>query len=106
MEKFNVLEDLRISNPIRCITAFGKAVHEWSPTDWACAVGGETGELLNKIKKLRRGDTIPLIEVADEAADIVIYLDLLCHRMGIDLAEAIRRKFNQVSTEKGVDIFI
>lgn len=36
-------------------------------------------------------------EIGKEAADIVIYLDLLCTREGIDLGAEIVKKFNEVS---------
>ena len=80
-------------------------------TDWACALAGEVGEACNVIKKLRRGDfkledheyrTI----LADELADIQIYLDLLAHHAGINLEEATRRKFNIVSEKRGSKEFL
>jgi hypothetical protein len=55
----------------------GSMAH-WTPLEWAGAACGEAGELANKCKKLRRGQPIPLNEIGDEVADVVIYLDLLC----------------------------
>lgn len=87
----------------------GKLCHEepdgsdWSPADWMTAVSGEVGELAGEIKSLRRGDyeyidkSIVYEKIAYEAADVVIYLDILCEQFGIDLGEAIRTKFNLVS---------
>lgn len=34
---------------------------------------------------------------ADELADVIIYADLIAARLGIDLGDAVRRKFNEVS---------
>lgn len=99
----NTLEKLREINAERC-KAFGHTVNSWSPTDWACALAGETGELCNLIKKMRRGDRVGIDDVAKEAADIVIYLDLLCTRLEIDLEAAIVNKFNEVSDRVNSDI--
>lgn len=94
------LKDLREKNVARCEKSF-YPLHDWSPTDWATAVAGETGELCNLIKKMRRGDDIPLQAVSDELADVVIYIDLLSARLGIDLEQAIVKKFNEVSDKIG-----
>lgn len=92
----NILGDLRRANPERC-KAFGHSVQDMDITFWATALAGETGELCNLIKKMRRGDRILLTEVEKEAADVVIYLDLLCAHLNIDLQAAIVQKFNEVS---------
>ncbi len=78
------------------------------------SVSKTTGYLASAIKNMRRKDVEELNQhrikehsrraIADEAADVVIYLDLLCERFGIDLGEAVRRKFNQVSDRTGTDI--
>jgi NTP pyrophosphatase (non-canonical NTP hydrolase) len=100
---------LRRANVERCNAVFHH-LQTWSPTDWACALGGETGEALNLVKKLRRLDDGPdktynqhvdaeilthLIGL--ELADIVTYADLLAARLGIDLGAYVTTKFNQVS---------
>ena len=88
-------------------------LNDWSPTDWACAMGGEAGEALNKVKKLRRLDgadkrmdspamrRVAKKAIAKELADTVLYADLLAARLEIDLGEAVRAKFNEVSRFKG-----
>lgn len=100
--------NLRKVNSARCEDVF-HPIDEWSPAEWGLAVVGEVGELCNVIKKIRRiqdGTNTPkdpqTVEecrtlAAKEAADAVIYLDLLCARLRIDLGEAIRQKFNEVS---------
>lgn len=93
----NVLELLRIANPERC-KAFGHTVENMTIEFWGIAVAGETGELCNFIKKMARSDDKDFIpDIAKEAADIVIYLDLLCAKLGIDLQASIINKFNEVS---------
>lgn len=113
MKNFS-LADLRRVNVTRCVESFHDIV-EWSPTDWATAVAGECGEACNLIKKLRRrtGPTMEsgkanTPEVAElipaigaELADTIIYIDLLAARLGIDLEDVIRRKFNEVSARVG-----
>ena len=112
----DTLQKLKKANALRCVEAFKHTVGSWTPTDWACAVAGETGELCNLVKKWHRGDLKDnhnpfagqkeIEKMANEAADIVIYLDLFCQKMGIDLDAAIRNKFNYTSHKMGVDIII
>jgi NTP pyrophosphatase (non-canonical NTP hydrolase) len=94
----NILGELRRKNPERC-KAFGHSVNDMPVTFWATALAGETGELCNLIKKVERGDFILDANglIGREAADIIIYLDLLCYRLNIDLQAAIIQKFNEVS---------
>lgn len=105
---------LRRTNVARCESAF-HPLDSWSLTDWATAVGGECGEALNIVKKLRRLDVetspvnVPdreslLDALASEIADTVIYADLLAARAGIDLAAAVRAKFNAVSRRVGSEV--
>jgi NTP pyrophosphatase (non-canonical NTP hydrolase) len=111
-------EELRLANRERCEspTGFNSPIISWSPTDWACALAGEVGEACNDIKKLRRLATSPespmttkehedydagLRRVGRELADVVCYVDLLCQRLGIDLGEMTRIKFNEVSERCG-----
>lgn len=82
---------------------------DWSLAEWCNAVTGELGEAANLIKKVQRGDyTLDEArqDLADEFADIVTYLDILAMRAGVDLGEAVRNKFNLVSTRVGADVFI
>jgi NTP pyrophosphatase (non-canonical NTP hydrolase) len=92
---------------------------DWSPSDWFEAMAGEVGEFANWHKKFRRGD-ISFEEfqqhAAKELADVQIYLDILAlrcldlpgrpHPTGIDLGQATRLKFNEVSERVGANVFI
>lgn len=73
---------------------------DWSLSDWSNAVLGELGEAANIIKKIRRGD-FELEDVkfvlAEELADVQIYLDLLAYQVGVDLGSVTITKFNKVS---------
>lgn len=100
-------EDLTIANAKRCEQVY-HPIEDWSPTDWATACAGELGEALNKIKKARRISPDPTEwspgrrqEIGEELADTVIYIDLLCQRLGLCLAECIERKFNATSEAVG-----
>lgn len=92
---------------------------EWTGADWSNAMCGEAGETANIVKKLRRhecnladggehlrGHGNPSREellgaLAEECADVYLYLDLLATKYGIDLPEAIVQKFNKVSIRQG-----
>lgn len=82
---------------------------------FATAISKSTGLLAGAIKNERRrqteGESLHTIKddrtrqaISDEAADVVIYLDLLLARVGLDLGEAVRRKFNAVSDRVGSDV--
>jgi NTP pyrophosphatase (non-canonical NTP hydrolase) len=103
---------LRIQN-VRRLARWHSDSDAWTGADWSNAMAGEAGEACNVVKKLRRHEThlgtsyntpprellIPWL--AHEIADTVIYADLLAHHYGIDLAQAIREKFNIVSEAQG-----
>lgn len=110
--------ELRLANKTRLPlfkNSKGKRVHskkdgsDWMMSQWSSALAGEVGEACNKIKKVERGDfTMAAMreELAKELADAQIYLDLLAFRCGIDLGEATKQKFNEVSDRVGVNIKI
>lgn len=105
-------ETLRSQNAPRCQRWHPATSIPWSLADWSNALCGEAGELANFIKKLRRhetgavneGDPKPDALVAaagEELADVVIYADLLAHKLGLDLATEIVTKFNTTSMKHG-----
>ena len=96
---------LREVSSYRCSKAY-TPIEEWSPTDWGCALAGEVGEACNLIKKMRRGEKVDIQAVAEELADVMIYLDLTATRLGIDLEKAIIEKFNKDSRKRKVEIFL
>ena len=94
---------------------------DWSLNDWIVAILGELGELANLAKKLRRGDFNLDDEVpeaishkegavtyrdwlANEGADVGIYLDIFLLQLRRDLGDVIRRKFNRTSDKIGVEV--
>lgn len=92
--------DLRQANVARCNKDF-RSLKAWTPLEWGGALAGETGELCNFLKKLRRGEKIKKKKIAHELADVITYADLTAARLGIDLGESVREKFNLVSKRKG-----
>lgn len=99
---------LRRANVDRCEGKFAECT-DWTTSDWFMALTGEVGELDNLFKKRLRNKFISDKQITDEMiaselADIQIYLDLLAHHCGIDLGEAVKRKFNNVSRKVGSHI--
>jgi len=83
-------------NKKRCDECYHK-IEDWSPTDWACALAGEVGELCNFLKKMRRGKNVDIKKIRHEIGDVFTYLDLLSQRLGVDMFECAIEKFNIVS---------
>lgn len=87
--------------------------NNWKASDWAVAMIGEAGEYCNLVKKLNRlnagikdykGETLDEIraKMADELADVFVYLVLNAHYMDIDLEGAVNIKFNRDSEKRGL----
>ena len=77
------------------------------PLFWAVELGGEVGEILNVVKKLRReefgwrGSRATIDDLAEEVADGLICLDSLARHYDINLAQATAAKFNKTSEKNG-----
>lgn len=80
-----------------------QCIDDWTLGDWGNAMAGECGEACNIIKKMRRGQDIPVKKLADELADVVAYAALIASQVGIDLGEAVRSKFNEVSARPEIN---
>jgi len=106
-------EDLRNANLTR-LTEFGHGTLEdgWNVAEWGNALAGETGELCNVLKKMiRQMPSDPpkdelRIEAMNEIADVAIYLDLLAAKLEIDLAVAIKEKFNAVTRKRNLKTYL
>ena len=74
----------------------------------ATELGGECGEVLNEVKKLERerrgwrGSRSSVDKLAEEMGDVLICLDKLAARYGVDLEKATRAKFNATSEKVGL----
>lgn len=100
-------------NRIRCEspTGFNHQLASWSLSDWMTATAGELGEAANVIKKLNRirdgipgnVETLEQLEtmLAEELADVAIYLDLLAQAAGLDLERIREWKFKKTSLKIG-----
>lgn len=102
--KFAELREANISR--LATTAKYKSCSSWTASDWSNALAGEVGETCNLAKKMLIGEKIPLKDIADELADVVIYADLLANKLGIELGSAVRAKFNRVSTRVSSNVFL
>ena len=121
------LEEFHKLNRQRCEECF-RPLDEWSANDYVAASVGELGELANLLKKVHRAgldadwvknanryDLTPELDrnglqlngsllrfnLGEEIADTIIYLDLLAHRLGIDLPSVMVDKFNEVTAKMG-----
>lgn len=110
------------------VPAFKKALTDWSPMEWGCELGEEVGEylrdvlqmgaslskVLGAVKKRSRvphptleghditGKPVPSITaLGSELADVVIVASLLASRVGVDLNNAVRCKWNETSEKIG-----
>ncbi len=101
------LSEFRTVNVQRCEESYFPLDSKDGPW-WGNAMAGEVGEACNVVKKIDRDGSTPerIQDLADELADVVTYADLLAARYGINLAEAIKSKFNEVSKRVNSTIFI
>lgn len=90
---------------------FNHKLDSWSLSDWMTATAGELGEAANVVKKLNRvRDGIPgnsetpeqlREQLAEELADVAIYLDLMAQAAGLDLETIRDAKFRKTSRKIG-----
>ncbi len=110
------IEEISKANRARCTRWHEHDNGDWSGADWSNAVCGEVGEMANVVKKIRRYETGVarvdeemsafrlrelMADLAEEMADVFLYLDLLADHYGVDLPKSIVDKFNRVSIERG-----
>lgn len=105
--------DIRTKNVLRSERDWGHSLTSWSIAEWGNALAGEVGEACNVMKKILRLDGKIRIELAEktreeyvfdlaeELADVFLYLDLTAAAAGINLEQAIVNKFNKKSKEIG-----
>jgi len=93
-------DELHKINVARCNSDM-RPINSWTPLEWGGCIAGETGELCNMLKKIKRGEQISKTKLAHELADIITYADLLAEVLEVDLGEAVRKKFNIVSKRWG-----
>lgn len=113
LEPYQSLVHVSVINRQRAERWHGDGLHSWSLADWAVALAGECGELCNVVKKLNRvrdglrGNRESPEELrqmlADEIADVFLYLDLLAQSQRLLLEEVVRAKFNATSDRLGFE---
>jgi len=107
------LEKLMKVTKARCEASdgFNLKIDDWTIADWMCGLAGETGELANEIKKLRRHELGVKKEkrskeeimkaIESEIPDVLIYLMMICNKLDVDPWELTRKKFNEVCDKLG-----
>lgn len=110
----NGLQTLRARNTERKAVWHDNNVSTWTGADWSNEMGGECGEAMDAVKKLRRIETgvtkrgprstDQLLELlGEELADVVITADLVgAHYELQDLGTLVIAKFNAVSEKRGL----
>lgn len=112
-EEETFLQQLRRLSVERAKEGF-KTYENQPITYWTTAIIGEFGELCNMIKKMKRAEngghdsghsytakSITPKMIREEIGGTLIYIDLLCSFLEIDLEEAITETFNEKSIELG-----
>lgn len=110
-------DEVTEANISRCNRWHPGGINDWTAERWIVAITGELGEAANALKKLFRiEDEIQNInepdrqistrqeaidKIAEEIADVFIYLNLFACRLEIDLATEVVRKFNKISERYG-----
>lgn len=78
----------------------------------AIELAGETGEVLEAIKKYLRaergikGSTATREDIASEMGDLLVSLDLVADSLGINLGNAARDAFNKTSNKYGMRTYL
>lgn len=112
---FNTLRQANVARLPLFKNKHGEPAHskadgsDWSDAEWLQAVVGELGEYANLRKKLQRGDISgPEAKkmLADELADVVIYIDILAFRLGTNLGAAVMEKWNETSKRVDCKLYV
>lgn len=76
----------------------------------ATELGGESGEVLNQVKKYirhlkgMRGPDDDIEKIQEEIGDVIISAVLLAKELGLDPAHCVIDKFNKTSAKFNIDI--
>ena len=97
-------DELRQKVYERSIEAYANITGKKDLSYFGNAIAGEVGEACNIIKKMERGDTIPVSDLGKELADIVVYADIIAAKNGLSLGQCVRNKFNEVSDRIGSNV--
>lgn len=103
--------DLPTANAVRQ-KEYGENADKLSLSYFGNALAGEVGEACNVLKKLDReamglkGSRDTVDHLAEELADVDIYLALLYAKLGIDRKAAVAKKFNSTSEKLGFQTYL
>lgn len=104
---------LRTANEKR-MPHFKMTLLDWTPLEWAAAAAGEMGELQGVLVKMKRSQEVNSASAGTDVthadlraraqaewADIIIYMDILAWRLGIEPIAAVRETFDKKSEALG-----
>ncbi len=100
LEAEQLLSITSINREFRSIAAINNWQSYHTPKNLAAAVAVEASELLAEFQWLTDEDSKALnlqkkSQVADEIADVIMYLTELCAQLDINMADAIHAKINK-----------
>lgn len=82
--------DISKVNLSRALRWHPKGLASWSMSDWACALGGEVGEVCEVIENpLQINHAAALKQLANEIGDVYAYLDLFAQSCGASLRTCV-----------------
>ena len=64
-------------------------------------LGGETGEVLEILKKSVRDDKLDKVHLVEELGDVLYYLNMVCNYHGIDMNEVIDSNVEKINRRYG-----
>lgn len=64
-------------------------------------LGGETGEVLEILKKNVRDNKLDLNHLSEEIGDVLYYLVMICNRHGLSLGDVIEQSVEKVNKRYG-----
>lgn len=63
-------------------------------------LGGETGEVLEILKKNVRDGKLDLVHLTEELGDVLFYLTMICNRHGIKLNDVMETNVSKLTARK------
>lgn len=66
----------------------------------AAGLGGETGEVLEILKKHVRDEKLDLKHLEEELGDVLFYLTMICNRHGIKLVDVMETNVTKLTARK------
>ena len=104
-KKTLTFDELREKNLRRCGEVFPR-LESQSLNDLAMLAFANLGEACSYLVGMKKGEPITPGDIGEELADAVIFIDLLCSRLGIELGLYVWEKFNRISDIMGSEHYL